>query len=148
MTEFVEKERRSALVTGSSRGIGRAIALGLAHDGYDVCINYTSARSKDEADRLALLIEDEYGVRSVAVRADISLAEEAKKLVEETREIFGSIDVLVNNAGITRDAIMTRMKEEDFDDVIAVNLKGTFNCCKVAAAYMMKQRYGRIITYG
>lgn len=139
---------RSALVTGSSRGIGRAIATALASQGYKVCINCASERSLVEAEELARELKEQWGVETLAVRADISDCEEAQALVDRTKNAFGRIDVLVNNAGITRDGLLARMKEEDFDDVISINLKGTFNCSKAAVSYMMKQRYGRIVNMG
>ena len=121
MTNETETPRRSAVVTGSNRGIGRAVAEELARAGFDVCVNCSSERGLDEARAFAAA------------------------LVDAAHEAFGRVDVLVNNAGITRDGLLARMKEEDFDAVIDVNLKGTFNCCKAAAQRMMKQRYGRIV---
>lgn len=139
---------RTALVTGSSRGIGKAIATALAAKAYDVGINHSSASSKEEAEALARSLRDRYGIKTVVVQADVSDLSEAQRLVDEVKQAFGRIDVLVNNAGITRDALLVRMKEEDFDDVISVNLKGCFNCCKAAGSLMMKQRFGRIINLG
>ena len=141
MTEQVKPERKGALVTGSSRGIGRAIALSLAESGMNVCVNCSSERSLPAAQELAAQISATYGVKSLALVANVASAEEAQRLVES----FGRLDVLVNNAGITRDGLVARMKEEDFDAVIDVNLKGTFNCCKAATKIMMKQRSGRIV---
>ena len=131
MTDTTETPRKSAVVTGSSRGIGRAVAEELARAGFDVCVNCSS--------------EGGHGVRAIAVAANVAEAAEAEALVAAAHEAFGRVDVLVNNAGITRDGLIARMKEEDFDAVIDVNLKGTFNCCKAAAQRMMKQRYGRIV---
>ncbi len=148
MADQSGQTRRSAIVTGSSRGIGRAIVDALARAGYDVCINYTNPNSKDDAERHASLLEAQCGIEAMAFKADISSYEEAKELVEAVHSRFGRVDVLVNNAGITRDGLMARMKEEDFDDVIAVNLRGPFNCCKAASGYMIKQRFGRIVTMG
>ena len=145
MTEQVKPERKGALVTGSSRGIGRAIALSLAKAGMNVCVNCSSGRSLPAAQELAAQISATYGVKSLALVANVASAEEAQTLVESAHTAFGRLDVLVNNAGITRDGLVARMKEEDFDAVIDVNLKGTFNCCKVATKIMMKQRYGRIV---
>lgn len=139
--------RRSALVTGSSRGIGKAIALTLADNGYDICVNYASPRSQVEAEELVACLKKK-GVRALAVRADVSDMQEAQNLIDTAHETFGRLDVLVNNAGITRDGLLIRMKEEDFDEVISINLKGTFNCSKAATSYMMKQRYGRIVNLG
>lgn len=145
MTNQPETLRRSAVVTGSSRGIGRAVAEELACADFDVCVNCSSERGLAAAQELADGLADEYGVRAVAVAANVADADQAQGLIEAAYEAFGRVDVLVNNAGITRDGLLVRMKEEDFDAVIDVNLKGTFNCCKAAAQRMMKQRYGRIV---
>ena len=140
-----EATRRAAVVTGSSRGIGAAVARELARAGFDVCLNCSSERSLDATEKLASALADEFGVRAIARVANIASSEEASALIDAAFEEFGRVDVLVNNAGITRDGLIARMKEEDFDAVIDVNLKGTFNCCKAAAQRMMKQRYGRIV---
>ncbi|OUO90466.1 3-oxoacyl-[acyl-carrier-protein] reductase [Gordonibacter sp. An230] len=145
MTETTETPRRSAIVTGSSRGIGRAVAEELARAGFDVCVNCSSESGLPAAREQAAALEAEHGVRAIAVAANVADAAEAEALVAAAHEAFGRVDVLVNNAGITRDGLIARMKEEDFDAVIDVNLKGTFNCCKAAAQRMMKQRYGRIV---
>ena len=145
MTEQVKPERKGALVTGSSRGIGRAIALSLAEAGMNVCVNCSSERSLPAAQELAAQISATYGVKSLALVANVASAEEAQTLVESAHTAFGRLDVLVNNAGITRDGLVARMKEEDFDAVIDVNLKGTFHICRAAGKIMMKQRYGRIV---
>ncbi|GFZ83644.1 3-oxoacyl-[acyl-carrier-protein] reductase FabG [Paenibacillus marchantiophytorum] len=131
-----------ALVTGASRGIGRAIALHLAEHGADVAVNY--AGSETAAGEVVAAIEA-MGRKAVKLRADVSSFQEADNLVKQTLEIFGKIDILVNNAGITRDNLIMRMKEEEFDQVIATNLKGVFNCVKAVTRPMMKQRFGRII---
>lgn len=131
-----------ALVTGASRGIGREIALELARAGADVAVNY--AGNEQAAEEVVRGIQA-LGRRAVKVRADVGIAAEADRLVNEVLEAFGRLDILVNNAGITRDNLLIRMKEEDFDAVIQTNLKGVFNCLKAAARPMMKQRYGRII---
>ena len=144
MTETANR-RRSAVVTGSTRGIGRAVAEKLAQAGMNVCVNSSSERSLPAAQELAEALAGEYGVEAIAVAADVSNADQAKALVQAALDAFGSVDVLVNNAGITRDGLAMRMSEEDFDQVLAVNLKGTFNCCKAAYRPMMKQRYGRIV---
>lgn len=146
--EDTGQEAKVALVTGSSRGIGRAIASTLAEEGYQVCINYASESSRKEAEELACQLSETFGIETLAHKADVSEAQEASTLVDKTVQTFGRIDVLVNNAGITKDKLIARMKEEDFDSVIAVNLKGCFNCCKAVSSYMMKQRYGRIINIG
>lgn len=131
-----------AVITGGTRGIGREIALTLARSGANIVINYRS--SDKEAEEVKTLIE-EYGVEALCVKGDISVMDEAKKLIDSCKKKFGRIDILINNAGITKDTLVLRMKEEDFDKVIDVNLKGTFNCSKNAAALMVRQRTGRII---
>ncbi|MZQ81625.1 3-oxoacyl-[acyl-carrier-protein] reductase [Paenibacillus sp. 5J-6] len=131
-----------ALVTGASRGIGRAIALHLAEHGADVAVNY--AGSEAAAGEVVAAIEA-MGRKAIKLRADVSSYQESEELVKQTIEKFGKIDILVNNAGITRDNLIMRMKEEEFDQVIATNLKGVFNCVKAVTRPMMKQRFGRII---
>ncbi|BFT73109.1 MULTISPECIES: 3-oxoacyl-[acyl-carrier-protein] reductase [Paenibacillus] len=131
-----------ALVTGASRGIGRAIALHLAEHGADVAVNY--AGSEAAAEEVVAAIEA-MGRKAIKLRADVSSYQESEELVKQTIEKFGKIDILVNNAGITRDNLIMRMKEEEFDQVIATNLKGVFNCVKAVTRPMMKQRFGRII---
>lgn len=134
-----------ALVTGAARGIGAAIVRALAAAGRDVVINHTSETSARAAAELQAEVEGRYGVSALAVRADVSDFEEAYRLVEASIERFGHIAVLVNNAGINRDGLLVRMKEQDFDDVIATDLKGVFNMTRHAAKPLMKQRYGRIV---
>lgn len=132
----------TALVTGASRGIGRELALRLADDGYDIVVNYLF----EEEDYAGTVKEIERkGVKAVAVKADVSKFDQVEAMMKQAVETFGTIDVLVNNAGITRDGLLARMKEEDFDMVISVNLKSVFNCCRHAVPYMMKQKHGRII---
>ncbi|AMN35601.1 3-oxoacyl-[acyl-carrier-protein] reductase [Clostridium perfringens] len=131
-----------AIVTGGTRGIGRAIALKLADHGANIVINYRN--SDKEAEELKSILE-ERGVKVLTVKCDISNFEDSKNLMDKCKEVFGKIDILVNNAGITKDTLIMRMKEEDFDNVIDVNLKGTFNCAKHASAIMLKQRFGKII---
>ncbi|WP_368247654.1 3-oxoacyl-[acyl-carrier-protein] reductase [Clostridium perfringens] len=131
-----------AIVTGGTRGIGRAIALKLADQGANIVINYRN--SDKEAEELKAILEEK-GVKVLTVKCDISNFEDSKNLMDKCKEIFGKIDILVNNAGITKDTLIMRMKEEDFDNVIDVNLKGTFNCAKHASAIMLKQRFGKII---
>lgn len=145
MTNETETTRRAALVTGSSRGIGRAVAQELARAGYDVCVNCSSEQGLPAARELARALAADCGVRTLAVAANVADAQEAATLVDAACQEFGRVDVLVNNAGITRDGLIARMKEEDFDAVVGVNLKGTFNCCKAVAQRMMKQRFGRIV---
>ena len=134
-----------ALVTGAARGIGAAIVRALAAAGRDVVINHTSETSARPAAELQAEVEGRYGVAALVVRADVSDFEEAHRLVEASIERFGQIAVLVNNAGINRDGLLVRMKEQDFDDVIATDLKGVFNMTRHAAKPLMKQRYGRIV---
>ena len=131
-----------AIVTGGTRGIGRAIALKLADHGANIVINYRN--SDKEAEELKAILEEK-GVKVLTVKCDISNFEDSKNIMDKCKEVFGKIDILVNNAGITKDTLIMRMKEEDFDNVIDVNLKGTFNCAKHASAIMLKQRFGKII---
>ncbi|EHK2355353.1 MAG: 3-oxoacyl-[acyl-carrier-protein] reductase [Clostridium perfringens] len=131
-----------AIVTGGTRGIGRAIALKLADHGANIVINYRN--SDKEAEELKAILEEK-GVKVLTVKCDISNFEDSKNLMDKCKEVFGKMDILVNNAGITKDTLIMRMKEEDFDNVIDVNLKGTFNCAKHASAIMLKQRFGKII---
>ncbi len=131
-----------AIVTGGTRGIGRAIALKLADHGANIVINYRN--SDKEAEELKAILEGK-GVKVLTVKCDISNFEDSKNLMDKCKEVFGKIDILVNNAGITKDTLIMRIKEEDFDNVIDVNLKGTFNCAKHASAIMLKQRFGKII---
>lgn len=131
-----------ALVTGGAVGIGRSIALELARKGASVVINYRS--SANEAETLVKEIES-LGVGAVAIRADISSFEGAKALVDEVVTHFGKLEIVVNNAGITDDGLLLRMKEEQFDRVITTNLKGVFNVCRHAAKPLMKSEGGRVI---
>ena len=135
-------ERKTAVVTGASRGIGKAIALALAKEGFNVVVNYNG--NKEKAEQVKKECED-FGVNAITVKANVADFSESENLIKEAVSTFGSIDVLVNNSGITKDTLLLRMKEEDFDSVIDVNLKGTFNTIKHAARQMMKQRSGSII---
>lgn len=130
-----------ALVTGGSRGIGRAIALRLAEEGADLAI---CARNVAAAGEVAAAIET-LGRRCLVRQADVADAEQAAELVATTIAELGRLDVLVNNAGITRDNLLMRMKEEDWDEVLAINLKGAFNCVRAAVRPMLKARGGRIV---
>lgn len=133
---------KTAVVTGGSRGIGRAVALQLAEAGANVVVNYTS---NSEA-ALAVVGEiEKKGVRGMAVKADVSKSDEVENLVNEVLKVFDSIDILINNAGITRDNLIIRMTEQDFDDVINTNLKGAFICTKAISKVMIKQKSGKII---
>ncbi len=131
-----------AVVTGGGRGIGRAVCLELASRGYSVVVNYS--HSSDAADEVVSQIKAQ-GSEAIAVKADVSDHDEAKALIDAAIEHFGHIDVLVNNAGITRDNLMMRMSSEDFESVVKVNLEGTFNCMKHVARPMLKQRKGAIV---
>lgn len=137
-------DRRCAVVTGASRGIGRAAALRLAADGMDVVVNYASEAGETAAAEVVEQVRAT-GAQACAVRADVSRSQEAAALIACALERFGRIDVLVNNAGITKDGLFMRMKEDDFDRVVAVNLKGAYNCCRAAIAPMVKARFGRIV---
>lgn len=142
LTDLSEKV---ALVTGGSRGIGRAVALSLARCGATVVVNY--ARNADAAAAVVSQIEA-LGQQALAVQADVGDFEQAAKLVKTTLAEFGRIDILVNNAGITRDALLMRMQEQEWDEVLRVNLKGVFNTCQAVSRSMMRQRAGRIINIG
>jgi len=131
-----------AIVTGASRGIGRAIALSLAEAGAKVVVNY--ARSGDAAEAVVKEIIDQGG-SAIAVQADVSDAEQVQNLIKETRTQYDTIDILVNNAGITRDTLLLRMKLEDWQAVINLNLTGVFLCTQAVSKIMLKQRQGRII---
>lgn len=133
---------KSALVTGASRGIGRSIALQLADEGYNVAVNY--AGNKEKAEAVVEEIKGK-GVDAFAIQANVANPDEVKEMIQEVVSKFGSLDVLVNNAGITRDNLLMRMKEQEWDDVIDTNLKGVFNCIQKATRQMMKQRSGAII---
>ncbi|KEI84291.1 3-oxoacyl-[acyl-carrier-protein] reductase [Clostridium botulinum] len=135
-------EGRTAIVTGASRGIGRAIAKKLASMGANLVLNYRS--SAKEIDTLLEEIE-EFGIETLVIQGDVSSFEDSKKIADEAKNKFGTIDILVNNAGITKDSLILRMAEEDFDKVISVNLKGVYNCSKHIAPIMLKQRSGKII---
>jgi len=135
-------EGKVALVTGASRGIGREIAFELAREGASVTVNYAGSEAK------ALELVDEIkalGREAFAIQADVSNSDSVSEMVKETVERFGKLDILVNNAGITKDNLLMRMKESEWDDVININLKGVFLCTKAVTRQMMKQRSGRII---
>jgi 3-oxoacyl-[acyl-carrier protein] reductase len=128
-----------ALITGSARGIGKAIALELANHGAKIVIN--DILPKNEIDKTLEEIRKSDD-QAIGIRADITIFEEVESMVKEIINKFGKIDILVNNAGIIRDSLLIRMKEEDWDAVININLKGTFNCSKTVAKYMMRQKSG------
>ena len=131
-----------AFITGATRGIGKAIVLELAKEGYNIALNY---RTENEALENLKKEISEIGVECYPVQGDVSKAEDSERMTKEIIEHFEQIDVLVNNAGITKDNLILRMKEEEFTDVINVNLVGTFNITKNVIKYMTKKRYGKII---
>ncbi len=133
---------RVALVTGASRGIGRAIAIRLAAEGAKVAINFAGNTEKAEAVKAEI---EAAGGEALLVQANVADAAAVEEMVAKVVEAFGGIDVLVNNAGITRDGLLVRMKDEDFDAVLDTNLKGVFYCTKVVSKLMMKKRSGRIV---
>ncbi|PKM83565.1 MAG: 3-oxoacyl-[acyl-carrier-protein] reductase [Firmicutes bacterium HGW-Firmicutes-13] len=133
---------KTAIVTGASRGIGKAIALALAEEGLNILINYVGRESQAEA-----VVEEikAMGRKALAVRADVSSSEQSEEMVKFCLDKLGRVDILINNAGITRDSLIMRMKEDDWDQVININLKGVFNCTRAVIRPMMKQKEGRII---
>ena len=134
---------KCAIITGASRGLGKSIALKLASLGANIVLNYRSSEKE------AIEVENEIkglGVEVLSIKGDISKLQEVENLVSVAKERFGNIDIMVNNAGITKDALILRMKEEDFDSVIDVNLKGVFNCMKAITPIMVKQKHGKIIS--
>lgn len=134
--------KQTAIVTGGSRGIGRAVAVRLAKDGMNLVINYRgNSAAAEETERMCR----ELGSEVLLVQGDVSRAEDCEKLTAQAKEAFGRVDVLVNNAGITRDGLLARMTEEDFRAVLDVNLVGPWNMMKAVNRIMMKQRYGRIV---
>lgn len=133
---------KCALITGATRGIGKQIALTLAKQGYNIALNYR--KENEELENTKKEIE-KIGVQILAVKGDVANFEDCENFVKQVIERFGQIDVLVNNAGITKDMLLMRMKKEDFEQVIDTNLVGTFNVTKNVVPYMMKARSGRII---
>lgn len=133
---------QTVIVTGASRGIGRAIAIAFAKQHANLVLNYN--KSEQSVEEVIKCIEAEGG-RAIAVKADVSKQEEAKQLIQTAKDTFGTIDILINNAGITKDMLIMRLKEEEFEQVIDVNLKGSFYCLKYASNIMLKQRRGKII---
>lgn len=131
-----------AFITGSTRGIGKQIAITLAESGYDIAVNYRT--ENDDLKNTKKEIEEK-GVKCFAVQGDVSSFEDCERFIKEIIDEYGKIDVLVNNAGITRDTLLMRMKKEDFESVIDINLVGTFNVTKNVISYMLKARSGRII---
>ncbi|WP_312667268.1 3-oxoacyl-[acyl-carrier-protein] reductase [Tissierella praeacuta] len=133
---------KAALITGGSRGIGKEIALELARNGVHIGISYVS--NTEKANEVLEEIKS-YGVNAVAVKANVSVEEDVLQMIKTIEEELGTIDILVNNAGITKDNLLIRMKEQDWDEVMDVNLKGVFLCTKAVSRIMMKKRYGKII---
>lgn len=133
---------KNAVVTGGSRGIGRAIAIKLASLGANVAINYT--RSDQQAKEVQATLE-EMGVKAMVIKADVSVSEDVQKMADAVKETWGSIDLLVNNAGVTKDGLLLRMKEEDWDHVLDINLKGVFLTTKHMGKIMLKQKSGKIV---
>jgi len=130
------------LVTGGSRGIGRAICLRLAQEGANVVVNYSTG--EDMASQVVREIK-KLGQRAIMYKADVSSFDQVSKMIDDIVKEFGRIDILVNNAGVTKDALILRMSEQDWDKVIDVNLKGVFNASRACVKYMVKQRKGKII---
>lgn len=144
MAETASLENKVALVTGGSRGIGRAVALELASRGAAVVVNYN--KSSESADEVVKKIQEGGGAAAAAAfQADVSDFKQAEALVKFAVATFGDLNILVNNAGITKDTLIMMMSEADWDAVINTNLKSTFNCSKAAVKHMMRKRYGRII---
>ncbi len=135
------EDYKNSIVTGAARGIGKSIALSLAKAGINVVVSDILV---EEAEKVAEELRG-FGVESIAVKSDVSNMDSVSKLIEKTIETFGSVDYLVNNAGITRDNLSIRMSEEEWDMVLNINLKGTFLCSRAAAREMMKKRFGRIV---
>ena len=133
-------EGKTVIVTGAAKGIGKAIAIAFAKEGSNIVLNYHSSVSDETVKEI-----EEQGVKCMPVQGDVSDFDFAKNLIRDVKKEFGSIDVLVNNAGITKDMLLMRMSEEQFDSVINTNLKGSFNMIRHASSVMLKQRSGAII---
>lgn len=135
-------EQKVALVTGASRGIGKAIALSLAQQGAKVAANFHTGKSEAE-----LVVQDimKYGGDAITVQADVSQPEQVDQMIKKVMTTWSTIDILVNNAGVTQDRLMIRMSSEEWDPVVDVNLRGAFLCTQLVLSQMVKQRYGRII---
>ncbi len=135
-------EGKVAVITGGRRGIGRAIAALLGQRGASILV---ADRSVEDSQQAADEISSDCGCRAIAAAVDVANLQSAQSLINTAVEAFGRVDILVNNAGVTRDTLIMRMEESDWDMVLDVNLKGTWNCCKAVVRQMMKQRYGRIV---
>jgi 3-oxoacyl-[acyl-carrier protein] reductase len=136
---------RATLITGASRGIGRAIALQLARQGASIAVNYL--KNERAAKEVQETIRS-YEGQAILVQGDISVPEQADRVVDTTHEAFGRLDILVNNAGFNRDTLLLRMSVQDWDEVMAINLRAAFLCTKAALRYMLRQRWGRIVNIG
>ena len=137
----MELTERVALVTGGAQGIGKAVALLLARNGADVVVSDVNLEKAEETSREV----EALGRQAMAIRVDVSRLDDVEGMVQTLLDRFGKIDILINNAGIARDKLILRMTEEDWDAVLAVNLKGTFNCTKAVIRHMSKQRWGKIV---
>ena len=135
-------ENKVALITGASRGIGREVAIEMAKAGADIIINYIG--DKALAEEVQTQVQS-LGRKAIILEADVSNLQAIEQMLEQAVAEFSRVDILVNNAGITKDNLLARMKEEDWDAVLNINLKGIFNCTKSTLKYMMKQKYGRIV---
>jgi 3-oxoacyl-[acyl-carrier protein] reductase len=142
MEGLMDYKNKTVIVTGGSRGIGKAIALSFGAKGANVVVNYTASEGK------ALEVVEEVkslGGDAIAVKCNVAVAEDVENLLKATKDAYGQIDYLVNNAGITRDTLLIRMKEDDWDAVMDTNLKGVFLCTKIIGKAMIKQKYGQIV---
>ena len=136
------EEKKGAIITGGSRGIGKEIAKKFAKENYNLVINYVSEKTNTEELKKEF---EALGAEVLFIKTNVTSYEECEKMAKDAINKFGKIDVLVNNAGVTKDSLLLRMKEEDFDTVINVNLKGTFNVTKACIPYMMKKKSGKIV---
>jgi 3-oxoacyl-[acyl-carrier protein] reductase len=136
------EEKKVAIITGGSRGIGKEIAKKFAKENYNLVINYVSEKTNTEELKKKF---EAFGAEVLFIKTNVTSYEECEKMAKDAINQFGKIDVLVNNAGVTKDSLLLRMKEEDFDTVINVNLKGTFNVTKACIPYMMKKKSGKIV---
>ncbi len=134
---------KTALVTGGGRGIGRAVCLALAAEGVNIAVNYIGSR--DEAEETAAACAA-LGVKAMTAEGDVACSEAVEQVFDQVEKELGGVDILINNAGITRDTLLVRMSDEDFDKVIEINLRGSYLCMRRAARGMMKRRFGRIIS--